>query len=403
MMRARHGPRVHPAGRGSESFIVSGWRLVVVSALIYARVVWLALRAYRNPGRALRALMGVRAELLRQRQSSATKYARAGGRYFWHLYAPGWPSRAFDRFVEGELDRVVPFRGAPAALQTVLLAVTKRCAFACEHCCEWDELNARESLTRDDLHAVVAQIPGLGTGQVFLTGGEPLLRFEVLADLVAAVSVGADVWVITSGQRLTDERAARLRAAGLTGIVFSLDDWRADRHDRFRGVPGAYAGVERGAAAARRAGLLVAVSLCPTRAFVTEDNLNRYAETARRLRGSFIQILEPKAVGRYAGQDVTLTDKQYRLLEAFYQRLNTDPACREFPKVASPDLTARRVQCFGGGDRYAYIDADGALHSCPFCRSRGVSVLDGRLGAALHALRRAGCPVAGLSQLAVWN
>jgi MoaA/NifB/PqqE/SkfB family radical SAM enzyme len=200
------------------------------------------------------------------------------------------------------------------------------------------------------------------------------------------------VWILTSGHGLSSDRAARLRLAGLTGIAFSLDHWDPASHDRFRGLAGAYASVERGAAYARSAGLLVTLSLCPTRAFVSAENLDRYAQLARQLRASFIQILEPKAIGRYAGADVALTEPQQRLLEEFADRLNFDPKYLDFPAAGYADFTKRSIACFGAGDRYIYIDTDGGLNPCPFCRVSAGSALDGDFNAALARLRLAGCP-----------
>jgi hypothetical protein len=152
--------------------------------------------------------------------------------------------------------------------------------------------------------------------------------------------------------------------------------------------------VTRAAAHAREAGLVVALSLCPTRAFVSAPNLARYAERAGELGVSFIQILEPKAVGHYAGHDVRLTEAQRRLLEAFCARLNTDPAARHLPSVSYPDWSTRTLGCVGAGDRYIYIDTAGDLHACPFCRVPGIRALDHDLTTAISRLQTAGCPSA---------
>ena len=228
--------------------------------------------------------------------------------------------------------------------------------------------------------------------QLFLSGGEPLRRFEELVGLVAAASPEADVWILTTGHRLTAERAARLRAAGLTGVALSLDDWDAARHDRFRGVRGAFAWVERAAEHARAAGLVVALSLCPTREFISPENLRAYARTAQRLGASFVQILETKAVVHYAGRDVELSEGQRRLLEELFDRMNADPACRDLPAVSYADYSTRRLGCHGAGDRHLYVDTDGALHPCPFCRAPAGHALDGDFDGALARLQSAGCP-----------
>jgi len=320
------------------------------------------------------------------------KLAYTSGRFFWDLYAPGWPSRAFDRHVERHLDRLVPVHGRPTALHAAIVAITRRCALRCEHCCEWDVLNRPESLSINDLHEIVRRLQEAGITVLFLSGGEPLQRLDAVLDISDCFASEIDVWMLSSGRGLTAESAARLRASGLTGIALSLDHWDPRVHDRFRGGLGAFAAAVRAASHARRAGLVVAVSLCPTRAFVSEPNLYRYAELAQTLGASFIQILEPKPVGHYAGQDVILTPEQQRVLERFARLVNYDPAAGKLPTVAYPESWTRILGCIGAGDRYLYVDTEGALQPCPFCRTRGVRVRDHDIDDAIATLRSDGCP-----------
>jgi MoaA/NifB/PqqE/SkfB family radical SAM enzyme len=383
------------------SLQVRGLHKAGVIVRVWTRVAWLALRASGNPLRAATNLLRLRAVIQtrqwttpvrgRAQPWTSRKFVFASGRYFWDLYLPGWPSAAFDRCMERELERVESLRRQPA-LNTVIFAITRRCALKCEHCVEWDVLNRSEALSADDLHEIVRRMRQHGTAQFFFSGGEPLQRFPDLLSLAASVSAESDVWVLSSGLGLTADKARRLRDAGVTGLVLSLDHWDATAHDRFRGLPGSFAAVERAARHALDAGLLIACSLCPTRLFATPEHLQRYAETARSLGVSFIQILEPKALGHYASQDVVLDSAQQRALEEFCERLNSDAAAQDYPTVEYIDWVARTQGCVGAGDRYAYIDTDGELHACPFCRASGLRVLDNDIDESLSILQARGCP-----------
>jgi MoaA/NifB/PqqE/SkfB family radical SAM enzyme len=372
---------------------VMGIHNAVVSAKMWARVIRIAARVYRSPVRAGRALVRLRRAMKDWRSGEGSmRFVTVSGRYFGNLYMPGWPSKAFDTFVERELKRIDPV-GAPPALQSVVMAITGRCALQCEHCVEWDALNKPESLTTQELHEIAGQVRQRGAGQLFFSGGEPMTRFDDLISLTAAAGRESDVWVITSGMGLTAEKARRLKEAGATGLAISVDHWDASAHDRFRGTPGSFEAARRAALHARNASLLVTLMLCPTRRFVTPDDLNRYGEMAREWNVNFIQILEPQQAGRYTGKDVRLAASSQEILEQF--RLDSNRrAIRDTarPMVHYVDNSARAIGCGGAGDRAIYIDTAGNLHACPFCRAPGPRMLDQEFPDALDRLQATGCP-----------
>lgn len=398
------GIAAEPTSLSSACEPVRGLRKLGVLIRLWLHAVGVAMRAGRGPLRAVTAVLRLCAALERQQWMTPTqragflwssqKFFRASGRVFWDLYAPGWPSPALDRCIARELDRVDP-TGPPPGLNTTIVAITRRCALKCEHCFEWDALNGRETLSAGELQEIVRRVLKRGSSQLFLSGGEPLQRFTDLLAIAALASPESDVWVMTSGLGLTAEKARRLREAGVTGLSISLDHWEADAHDRFRGLPGSHAAATRSARLACEAGLLVALSLCATRRFANRADLDRYAEAARGLGASFIQVLEPKAIGRYAGQDVGLGPEHRRTLEQFCERINADAAWRSYPAADYPDWGGRVLGCCGAGDRFAYIDTDGGLQACMFCRTPGPRVLEGDFDTLVSTLRERGCPASG--------
>jgi MoaA/NifB/PqqE/SkfB family radical SAM enzyme len=278
-----------------------------------------------------------------------------------------------------------PGRGLPSAF----LAITRRCALGCAHCSEWDTLRQPDTLSVGDLLEIVARMLAAGVPQIQISGGEPLLRLDAVEAICRSARDACDLWVLTSGAPLTAELAQRLRAAGATGVMVSLDHWDSTEHDAFRGIPGTFDRAVMGTRHAAAAGLVVALSLTATRGFISADNLERYAALAQRLGAGFIQVLEPRAVGRWAGADVALTNEQVALLEAFDHSMNQERP--EMPLVDYPGLGQRRDGCWGAGDRYLFVDADGGLHACPFCRGTVGSCLVESLEALRDRLRVRGC------------
>jgi len=382
-------PEMGDSGAARPVPVVTGARKSLIRLGIWRSLALHAWAVYRSPRHAVSALR----MLVRARDSAAgglkpRKYVLVGRRAFFSLRAPGWPSPAFDRYATLELDRVKPFL-PDRGLQTAILAITNRCGLGCAHCSEWNTLRQPDALSVSDLLEIVGRLQAAGAPQIQISGGEPLLRLDAVEAICRSAGDACDLWVLTSGAPLTAEVARRLRAAGATGVTVSLDHWDRAEHDAFRGIAGTFDRAVAGTQHAARAGLVVALSLTATRNFVSADNLARYAALAKRLGVGFIQVLEPRAVGRWAGADVALSDGQLALLEGFDHSMNQERP--EMPLVDYPGLGQRRDGCRGAGDRYLFVDADGGVHACPFCRGSIGNSLADSLGTLRGRLRARGC------------
>jgi len=133
----------------------------------------------------------------------------------------------------------VDFKVAPFL---VIWETTQSCALACRHC----RASARPErdpleLSTEDGKRVLRDVAAMGTPLVVLSGGDPLNRPD-LYDLVSYAK-GLELRTATipaATDRLTAEVVKRLKDAGLDQMALSLDFPRADLHDAFRGVPGAF-------------------------------------------------------------------------------------------------------------------------------------------------------------------
>jgi len=141
------------------------------------------------------------------------------------------------------------------------------------------------------------------------------------------------------------------------------------------------------------AGIIGSLSLCATREFVTEENLMKYAELAKQLRANFIRILEPRVVGRFSDKNVVLENGHIEILSEFAIRLNTNSYYKDFPIVAFFGYHQRKMGCFGAGNRYVYVDPNGDVHACPFCRGRLGNLLQEPFGQIIHRARATGCHI----------
>lgn len=129
----------------------------------------------------------------------------------------------------------------------VTLYVTTRCDEQCIHCYYWDELNPRPN--RDfALSEFERSLASMGEiYNLFIGGGEPFLREDLAAILLAAHARNrvANVYVPTNGQhaaRVVSTLEAVLGSA--PGLRFhlnlSVDHVDEEEHDRIRGRRGAF-------------------------------------------------------------------------------------------------------------------------------------------------------------------
>ena len=143
--------------------------------------------------------------------------------------------------------------------------LTYRCNLACEHCyldaggaplVGTENFADRSELGTDECFRVIDEIAAFAPECLtILTGGEPLLRRDILEIVRRAAERSLWVVVGTNGVRISDNVAARLAEAGARGLSLSLDALDPERHDRFRMVRGAWQNTVQGAEILNRAGL----------------------------------------------------------------------------------------------------------------------------------------------------
>ena len=108
------------------------------------------------------------------------------------------------------------------------VSVTDRCDLRCVYCMaeEMTFLPKRELLTLEELDRICAAFIRLGTNTIRITGGEPLVRRDVMQlfqSLGARLGHGLNELVVTTNGTQLAKHAATLYAAGVRRINVSLD------------------------------------------------------------------------------------------------------------------------------------------------------------------------------------
>lgn len=116
------------------------------------------------------------------------------------------------------------------------LSVTDRCDFRCTYCMSEDMVFAPRSqiLSLEELYNVADAFIGLGVKRIRITGGEPLVRKNLISLLrrLGERPELEDLSITTNGSQLA-HMANDLRAAGVSRLNVSLDSLQRERFAAF--------------------------------------------------------------------------------------------------------------------------------------------------------------------------
>jgi len=179
------------------------------------------------------------------------------------------------------------------------LSVTDRCDLRCSYCMpeRMQFLPKKDVLSLEELHKLSLAMVERGIRKIRLTGGEPLVRrdmIELVQALGRKIGDGLDELTLTTNGTRLAQFANDLAAAGMTRINVSLDTLdtelfqRLSRRDRLSDVL-------QGIAAAREAGLKVKINTVALKG-LNEDEIPFLVEWAHA-HGHEITLIEIMPLG----------------------------------------------------------------------------------------------------------
>ena len=143
---------------------------------------------------------------------------------------------------------------------------TARCNLRCLHCySSSDPTCARDQLTTAQARNFLAQLPAANVPVVLFSGGEPLLRDDLLELMAEARRLKLRTVISTNGTLITPEVAGQLAETGLSYVGISLDG-QEPFHDEFRQVMGSFRKAVRGMENCRATGLRTGLRFTITKA-----------------------------------------------------------------------------------------------------------------------------------------
>ncbi|HNT91907.1 MAG TPA: 12,18-didecarboxysiroheme deacetylase [Smithellaceae bacterium] len=141
----------------------------------------------------------------------------------------------------------------------VVWNMTRRCNLKCMHCYSASaDMEYPDELTTDEGKTLIDDLAAFGAPVILFSGGEPLMRRDLLELAQYAADKGMRAVISTNGTLITKDIAAQLRKINLSYVGVSLDGLEKT-HDRFRGAKGAFAKAMEGIRNCREAGIKVGI------------------------------------------------------------------------------------------------------------------------------------------------
>jgi pyrroloquinoline quinone biosynthesis protein E len=126
----------------------------------------------------------------------------------------------------------------PPMPSTLVAELSYQCPLHCPYCSNPVEIGAeryRRELSTEDWVHTFRQAGALGVLQLALTGGEPMLRRDLVQLCEGARDAGLYSSLITAGTLFTRDRAEALKAGGLDHVQISIQSPDAEENDRIAG------------------------------------------------------------------------------------------------------------------------------------------------------------------------
>jgi len=208
------------------------------------------------------------------------------------------------------------------------VSVTDRCDFRCTYCMAEDMqfLPKRDILSFEEIDHIVSAFVARGVKKVRLTGGEPLVRRDIMAlveQLGSHLGAGLEELTLTTNGSQLRRHAKGLAAAGVKRLNVSLDTLD---EERFAAITrrGRMADVLDGIDAAEAAGLRIKINMVAMRGF-NDDEIVPMIEWAHG-RGFGLTLIEGMPLGEVGIDRVESYLPLKQLRQDLGRRFTLEPA-----------------------------------------------------------------------------
>ena len=253
--------------------------------------------------------------------------------------------------------------------------VTNACNMYCAHCYRDAGCKAEDELSTEQAKKLLTEIKRAGFQIMIFSGGEPLMRPDILELVKFADGLGLFPVFGTNGTLITPQMAKDLKAAGARAMGISLDSLDAAKHDKFRSFPGGWQGAVDGMKNCKAAGLpfQIHTTVMDWNAPELEDMIDFAVEIGARAHHFFFLV----PTGRAATiEEESLRAEQYEdVLTRIMKKQQTvpielKPTCApQFLRIAAElGMKSRFHRGCLAGLSYCIISPKGKVQPCAYLK-----------------------------------
>ncbi|MDD1729736.1 MAG: GTP 3',8-cyclase MoaA [Methanospirillum sp.] len=232
-------------------------------------------------------------------------------------------------------------------VSNIRISLNSGCNLRCIYCHREGECKPEDPMPLEDIREILLASERLGIRSVKFTGGEPLLRKDIL-DVIRSVPSGIESSMTTNGT-LLGPLAKDLHDAGLSRVNISLDSLRPDTYRKVAGVEkldDVLAGIE----AAKIAGLIpIKINMVLLKG-INEDEVEDFIALVANDRHMILQIIELMDLGD-CPYHADLSDLE-------------DHIAASSKRVITRRMHHRKKYCYGGAE----IEFVRPFHNSEFCK-----------------------------------
>jgi GTP 3',8-cyclase len=268
-------------------------------------------------------------------------------------------------------------------LRDLRISVIDRCNYRCPYCMPAELFGDNHQflprahwLTAGEIKRVASVFLQLGVKKLRLTGGEPLLRRDIVEIVTGLAGLNGveDLAITTNGSRLA-EHAAALKQAGLKRITVSLDSLDETVFKEMNGGRGELAVVLNGIETALAAGFPIKLNTVVERG----KNDHTVLDLVERFRGTgvIVRFIEYMDVGTVNGWQPKQVVPSKELLARLRERWPLSPLSSNYRGEVAKRYTfddgqgeigfiSSVSEPFCGDCHRARLSADGTVYTCLF-------------------------------------